>query len=843
MEGPTVLLVATSSPEGNITAWDLRTGTSLTSFKSCSCPPGGLSRLGRDYLVAAQLGRGGGLHFWAWHKDHPHLRSFAAEQLTCVAASPDGAWCAAGGASGAAFVWETSSGRLLKTWPAHYKAITCLAWSDSGAVLVTGGEDTMVNAWLLADVLDATAGQQLQMGGPLLQPLQSWSDHTLPVTCLAVGAGDAGAIIASGSLDRTVKVRSLVAAPAAVGGGGPGAGPLLRSVPLPAAVRSLALDPGEHALYAGCASGAIYEVPLVGAAAAAAAAGLGSDAAAAAAVAGGGGGGGSGGMHALEGHSQAVTSLSLTPDAAYLVSGSEDASVRVWELRSRQQVRLLQNAARGPVSAVLVLPQPPHMLVGGSHAASAGAGAGGSGKRGPKRPQPLAPFSKYPNAPGPLQPWEGGLVLLDGTAAAASVVAPADWPAAALLGGPSAALAGGDLPDALAPPSSTAAAAASGSAAAAAGGVAAAAGGVAAAAGGAADAAALREENARLREQLDRALATAQQWGHLNAQLQQLCAERLLAANVVGPAQGARGVPTAPQRPSQPPTERQIAGACSTLDVAAAELAAAPFWAHLQQQLGSLPPQCAASCLQRMVIYGLGSLEQPGAVHIRYQLAAARLLAALLPLAAPAIAFDPVFSALDKVVLAHCSIQVIPRNERGRRIAAAPTLFFMPHCEAALTDALLAANLAAGTLHNVVVLGNRFSGYQASWALRHHARQQQQPQQHQQQHQQQQQHQHQQHQQQHQQPPQQQPPTGRGPLLQEQGTGAGGGHGGGGAAGSTGGGGGGGGERPDTMLRLCDCGAVRELAISERGFPVASAFNDLGLHWFLPDWRDRLMAD
>lgn len=100
---------------------DLHTGTLLTSFKSCSCPPGGLSRLGRDYLVAAQLGRGGGLHFWAWHKDQPHLRCFAAEQLTCVAASPDGAWCAAGGASGAAFVWETSSGRLLKTWPAHYK--------------------------------------------------------------------------------------------------------------------------------------------------------------------------------------------------------------------------------------------------------------------------------------------------------------------------------------------------------------------------------------------------------------------------------------------------------------------------------------------------------------------------------------------------------------------------------------------------------------------------------------------------------------------------------------------------------------------------------------------------
>lgn len=100
---------------------DVSTGTALTSFKSNACPPNGLSLLGRDYLVAAQAGRGGGLHFWAWHKDQPHLRSFAAEQLTAVAATRDGVYCAAGGASGAVFVWETSSGRLLRTWPAHYK--------------------------------------------------------------------------------------------------------------------------------------------------------------------------------------------------------------------------------------------------------------------------------------------------------------------------------------------------------------------------------------------------------------------------------------------------------------------------------------------------------------------------------------------------------------------------------------------------------------------------------------------------------------------------------------------------------------------------------------------------
>lgn len=162
-----------------------------------------------------------------------------------------------------------------------------------------------------------------------------------------------------------------------------------------------------------------------------------------------------------------------------------------------------------PSAAVPPL-QHPNTQVGGSHAASS---SSQSGKRGPKRAQPLAPFCKYPNAPGTLKPWEGGLVLLDGAAGAPDPVA--DWQqqlaAAEAAGGWRAA-------------AEPATAAAVGSAAAGPAVAAAAAGG----GGGGGDAAALAEENAALKEQLAAALQQAQQWGRLNAQLQQLTAERLL---------------------------------------------------------------------------------------------------------------------------------------------------------------------------------------------------------------------------------------------------------------------------------------------------------------------------
>jgi pre-rRNA-processing protein IPI3 len=43
------------------------------------------------------------------------------ERLTSVAASPDGMFLAGGGVSGTLYIWETASGRLLRSWPAHYK--------------------------------------------------------------------------------------------------------------------------------------------------------------------------------------------------------------------------------------------------------------------------------------------------------------------------------------------------------------------------------------------------------------------------------------------------------------------------------------------------------------------------------------------------------------------------------------------------------------------------------------------------------------------------------------------------------------------------------------------------
>ncbi|OAY85533.1 Protein SENSITIVITY TO RED LIGHT REDUCED 1 [Ananas comosus] len=130
---------------------------------------------------------------------------------------------------------------------------------------------------------------------------------------------------------------------------------------------------------------------------------------------------------------------------------------------------------------------------------------------------------------------------------------------------------------------------------------------------------------------------------------------------------------------------------------------------QIQRALARVSPSSGSSI--RMVVYGVGSIEsyEPP----RLQLALALLLRRELgPAAASLEVFDPVLSATECAAAAALGCAVIAVDERGRREVAEPTLFYMPHCEAALYDGLLEANWSPSALNRMVVLGNSFAEYE-----------------------------------------------------------------------------------------------------------------------------------
>ncbi|KAF5932980.1 hypothetical protein HYC85_029151 [Camellia sinensis] len=69
------------------------------------------------------------------------------ESIGPITCTKDGTYIVGGAPSGNAYVWEISNGRLVRTWCAHHKLMTCLTFSSHDSFLISGSEDGMIIIW------------------------------------------------------------------------------------------------------------------------------------------------------------------------------------------------------------------------------------------------------------------------------------------------------------------------------------------------------------------------------------------------------------------------------------------------------------------------------------------------------------------------------------------------------------------------------------------------------------------------------------------------------------------------------------------------------------------------
>ncbi|TQE10674.1 hypothetical protein C1H46_003577 [Malus baccata] len=318
------LVVASSSVEAGIGCWDLLNGAEQLRYKLCASPPHGLICVGERFLASSQLrepsASSGSVQYWSWSKPQVDVKSFPEEPINPLAANSEGTYIVGGGSSGNIYLWEVNTGRLLKKWHAHYRGVSCLAFSDDGSLLISGSEDGGIRVWSLIGLFDDYQSQQESH-----LYMHNFTEHTLCVTDVVTGYGGCKAIIVSASQDRTCKVWSV------------GSGRLLRNVVFPTIIDAIALDPGENVFFAGGRDGKIYVAALN------AESPLNSKY----------------GLHIIDcfsNHSKAVTCLAYGITGNYLLSGSEDGVIRVWDARTLNIVRVFKHA-KGPVNNILVVRQ------------------------------------------------------------------------------------------------------------------------------------------------------------------------------------------------------------------------------------------------------------------------------------------------------------------------------------------------------------------------------------------------------------------------------------------------------------------------------------------------------
>ncbi|KAF9480515.1 WD40 repeat-like protein [Pholiota conissans] len=234
---------------GLIAVHDIQTGATLASFKQTNAGPHSVavleSKNAQGGFILASQPEKSILNVYNFQKDQITLKIVLPEKLTSIALDRNGELCAGGTAAGRIYLWETASGILYNSWDAHYRQVNVLHFTNDGAALISGSDDSGVSVWSVSRLLDE------DMQNEHLMPHCTLSDHTLPVTDIICGIGifpDCRVLTAS--LDHTVKLWDLSSRS------------LLTTFSFPQPISHLAWDVTERLFFAASADGSIHQMNL-----------------------------------------------------------------------------------------------------------------------------------------------------------------------------------------------------------------------------------------------------------------------------------------------------------------------------------------------------------------------------------------------------------------------------------------------------------------------------------------------------------------------------------------------------------------------------------------------------
>jgi WD40 repeat protein len=358
-EGGRRMLTASGRPaiggwlgEGTVGSWEFATGKQRTAMFGTMSGRIVAIAISSDGATALRSLEGGAIEVWNLASSTQVQTLQQRETARCLAFSSDNSLAAAGADDSTIRLWDTKTWTELRLLDGHLAAVTALLFSSDGQTLVSGSIDNSVAVWNLDDVPETTSIEEhsdgytalaaapgapmVAMGrGDGLVNLWDIADRELVASfgadgntghktaINALGFSSSADLLASGSGDGTLCVwKAGSSAPALQKQVGP--------------VTSVAWRADKSAVVYGFGNrGSLVEEPVAfGAAGGRIASGR----------------RGTGGAvmndfrdrpaYTVDRHSGGISAIAVTPDSRRVITASDDATVRVWDLNTGRQLRV-----------------------------------------------------------------------------------------------------------------------------------------------------------------------------------------------------------------------------------------------------------------------------------------------------------------------------------------------------------------------------------------------------------------------------------------------------------------------------------------------------------------------
>jgi pre-rRNA-processing protein IPI3 len=363
-----VVLIASKSDGCGACALQVSTCTPVySSFKNCIVDAGTMCKIAfsassysgsgscGDFLAMAQSGKTS-INIYQWGKPQVHMQCHTQEIVTALCSDPlHGNFLIGGTKRGWIYVWDVSTGALVRLWQAHFKSVKKLLITKNSQYCISVSEEGMAKAFDLTRCLEI---DDLSRNNTL-SPYKSWSPHTLPIQDAILLDSLASVRVVTCSLDKTLVMYDVHS------------GTQCLRISLPEALESIACNPGGDIVCVGSSVGSIFVVDMSISAIASSAAlsvsninYLGGDTnpslidmshvEGVAAVNGATMNGLPKGISRVEGHTKAVTCLAFSIDNCTLLSGSEDGTLRSWNIWTKQCMKKCSPLSKFGISSLMV---------------------------------------------------------------------------------------------------------------------------------------------------------------------------------------------------------------------------------------------------------------------------------------------------------------------------------------------------------------------------------------------------------------------------------------------------------------------------------------------------------